>query len=198
MSNEASWSRDPLRCQIEADVAFVLGDADGDAFRADKCRALLSTASPDSIPPPILAWYIRSMLEPPQSALALPRPVGQRSKTQGALLRSKSAAAALPAALDDRSTDRAAVRGSLGEMADNRALFIKAMSDPDRRRIAFGVVERNCRERFALGEEGLKLFLEVAAYVRAAKVDRAITEFEGRFIPMLDQEFLKRTLEESP
>jgi hypothetical protein len=87
------------------------------------------------------------MLEPPQSALALPQRVAQRSTTLGALSRSKSA----PAALDDRTADRAVVLGPLVAMADNRALFIKAMSDPVRRGIAFGVVERNCRERFALG-----------------------------------------------
>jgi hypothetical protein len=90
------------------------------------------------------------MLEPPQSALALPQRVAQRSTTLGALSRCKSASAALPAALDDRTADRAVVLGPLVAMADNRALFIKAMSDPVRRGIAFGVVERNCRERFAL------------------------------------------------
>ena len=39
---------------------------------------------------------------------------------------------------------------------DNRTLFIDAMADPSRRRIAFNVVERNCRERFAEGEDGIE------------------------------------------
>jgi hypothetical protein len=38
----------------------------------------------------------------------------------------------------------------------NRSLFIDAMDDPMRRRIAFDVVERNCRERFAEGEDGVR------------------------------------------
>jgi hypothetical protein len=32
------------------------------------------------------------------------------------------------------------------------------MADPLRRGIAFDVVERNCRERFAEGEDGIKLY----------------------------------------
>jgi hypothetical protein len=76
---------------------------------------------------------------------------------------------------------------------DNRRLFIDAMSDPWRRRIAFDVVERNCRERFAEGEDGIELFVQLLRYVQAAKVDEAVEEFERRFAPMLDQELVKDT-----
>jgi hypothetical protein len=67
----------------------------------------------------------------------------------------------------------------------NRALFIDAMSDPMRRRIAFDVVERNCRERFAEGEDGVSLYRQLLGYVQSAKVDEAIEEFERQFEPML-------------
>jgi len=90
-----------------------------------------------------------------------------------------------------------AVLNSLTEIADNRALFIRAMPDPAKRRIAFDVVERNCRHRFAQGEEGVNLFLELVGYVQAARVDEAVTEFESRFVPMLDQVVLKKRLDES-
>jgi hypothetical protein len=75
---------------------------------------------------------------------------------------------------------------------DNRALFIDAMSDPLRRRITFNVVERNCRERFAKGEDGIKLYLHLRGYVRSSAVDEAVAEFEHRFEPMLDQELWKK------
>ena len=54
----------------------------------------------------------------------------------------------------------------------NRSLFIDAMDDPMRRRIAFDVVERNCRERFAEGEDGVKLYLQLLGYVQSAKVEQ--------------------------
>jgi hypothetical protein len=68
---------------------------------------------------------------------------------------------------------------------ENRELFIQCMQDSERRRIAFDVVERNCRERFGHKEDGLRLFLELAGYVRRAHVDEALHEFEKRFAPML-------------
>jgi hypothetical protein len=74
---------------------------------------------------------------------------------------------------------------------DNRTLFIGAMSDPLRRRIAFDVVERNCRERFAEGEDGIELFLQLLRLVQSARVDEAVEEFERRFAPLLDQELLQ-------
>jgi hypothetical protein len=74
---------------------------------------------------------------------------------------------------------------------DNRSLFIDAMADPLRRRVAFNVVERNCRERFAEREEGIRLYLHLRAYVQSAAVDEAVAEFEHRFEPMLDQELWK-------
>jgi hypothetical protein len=101
-----------------------------------------------------------------------------------------------------RSSQKSAAAGpaplsSLTDIADNRSLFIRAMPDPAKRRIAFDVVERNCRDRFHHGEEGLNLFLELVGYVQAARVDEAVTEFESRFLPMLDQAVLKRKLDES-
>ena len=77
---------------------------------------------------------------------------------------------------------------------DNRALFIDAMADPSRRRVAFDVVERNCRERFAEGEDGIKLYVQLIGYVQLAKVDEAVAEFEQRFVKMLDQEMLKQKI----
>jgi hypothetical protein len=74
---------------------------------------------------------------------------------------------------------------------DNRALFIGAMANPLRRRIAFNVVERNCRERFAEGEDGIRLYLHLLGYVRSSNVDEAVDEFQHRFEPMLDQEVLE-------
>jgi hypothetical protein len=79
---------------------------------------------------------------------------------------------------------------------ENRALFIQSMTDPARRRTAFDVVERNCRDVFGQGEEGLDLFLELAADVRRAKVEEAVIEFDSRFAPMLDQRIAKRKLQQ--
>ena len=73
----------------------------------------------------------------------------------------------------------------------NEALFVGAMTDPVRRRIAFNVVERNCRERFTEGDDGIRLYVHLLNRVRSSKVDEAVTEFETRFRPMLDQERLK-------
>src|SRR4029453_10752693 len=68
----------------------------------------------------------------------------------------------------------------------NRSLFIDARDDPMRRRFAFDVVEKNCRERFAEGEDGVRLYLQLLGYVQSAKVDKAVEEFERRFEPMLN------------
>src|SRR5262245_25712012 len=83
---------------------------------------------------------------------------------------------------------RAALSG-LAQVRDNRALFIDAMSDPLRRSIAFDVVERNCRERFAEGEDGIKLYRELLADVRRSGIEDAANEFEQRFEPMLVKSF---------
>jgi hypothetical protein len=74
--------------------------------------------------------------------------------------------------------------------SDNEALFIQCMPDAARRRIAFNVVERNCREAFARGKDGVALFLKVRDLVERAQVQEAINEFDKRFEPMLDQEVL--------
>ena len=44
------------------------------------------------------------------------------------------------------------------------------------------VVERNCRERFAEGEDGIKLYLQLLVWVRFANVREAVDEFEHRFV----------------
>ncbi len=80
---------------------------------------------------------------------------------------------------------------------DNRSLFIEAMAETTRRRIAFDVVERNCRMRFRVGEHGIRVYLQVLELVQLSKVDEAVDEFEKRFLPMLDQEMLKRMIEEA-
>jgi hypothetical protein len=46
-------------------------------------------------------------------------------------------------------------------------------------------VERNCRERFAEGEDGVRLYRQLLGYVQSAKVDQAVEEFERQFEPML-------------
>ena len=69
----------------------------------------------------------------------------------------------------------------LAQARDNRALFIEAMADPLRRGIAFDVVERNCRERFAEGEDGIKLYRQLLGFVRLGNVSEAVEEFEHRF-----------------
>ncbi len=80
--------------------------------------------------------------------------------------------------------------------ANNRALFIAAMADPAKRQIAFDVVERNCRAAFAEGAEGVKLFLQLLKDIQSSKIDAAVDEFEKRFVPMLDQNFLKTKFEQ--
>jgi hypothetical protein len=73
----------------------------------------------------------------------------------------------------------------------NRALFIAAMPDSVRRDIAFNVVERNCTEQFAEGEDGVRLYVRLLSDVRSANVAEAVDEFERRFAPMLDQQALQ-------
>jgi hypothetical protein len=80
---------------------------------------------------------------------------------------------------------RQSMRLALQLARKNRSLFIDAMGDPMRRRIAFDVVERNCRERFAEGEDGVTLYRQLLGYVQSAKVDEAVEEFERQFEPML-------------
>jgi len=75
---------------------------------------------------------------------------------------------------------------------DNRTLFIEAMPDPVRRRVAFDVVERNCRQWLGEGEEGVRLYGQLLNYVRQANVVRAVSEFQQRFLPMLDQQYLRQ------
>src|SRR5215831_2946182 len=67
----------------------------------------------------------------------------------------------------------------------NEILFIQCMPDAARRRIAFNVVERNCREAFGRGKAGLALFMQVRNLVERAQVEEAISEFDKRFAPML-------------
>jgi hypothetical protein len=78
---------------------------------------------------------------------------------------------------------------------DNQSLFIEAMADPARRRIAFDLVERNCRMRFRVGEAGIKVYLELLKHVQSSNVPEAVFEFERRFVPMLDRRALKKMIE---
>ena len=80
---------------------------------------------------------------------------------------------------------------------DNRTLFIEAMADPTKRQIAFNVVERNCRARFAEGEEGINLYFQLLTDVRHARLDEAADEFERRFLPMLDRDLLLKRIEQA-
>jgi hypothetical protein len=80
------------------------------------------------------------------------------------------------------------------QASDSEALFLQCMADAARRRIAFNVVERNCREALARGDEGLALFLRLRDLVERAQVEEAIREFDGRFAPMLDQELINERL----
>jgi hypothetical protein len=77
---------------------------------------------------------------------------------------------------------------------ENRALFIESMANPMTRAVAFDVVERNCRMRFRVGQEGIKVYARLLTYVQEANVAEAVDEFERRFLPMLDQVALKRML----
>jgi hypothetical protein len=54
-----------------------------------------------------------------------------------------------------------------------------------------------CRERLRQGEDGIKLYIQLLGYVRFANVREAIDEFERRFVPMLDQELLKKKMKEA-
>jgi hypothetical protein len=74
---------------------------------------------------------------------------------------------------------------------ENRALFMAAMPDPVGRQIAFNVIEKNCREQFAEGADGVQLYLRLLTYVRLTNVAEAVDEFERRFAPMLDQQALQ-------
>ena len=85
-----------------------------------------------------------------------------------------------------------------GFLIDDEALFIQCMPDAARRRIAFNVVERNCREAFARGKAGVALFLKVRDLVELAQVEEAIREFDKRFEPMLDQGVLAAYRDQPP
>lgn len=80
------------------------------------------------------------------------------------------------------------------QRGDNEALFLQCIPDESRRRIAFNVVERNCREVFARGEEGLALFLRLRDLVERAQVEEAVREFDERFASMLDQKLIEERL----
>ena len=71
--------------------------------------------------------------------------------------------------------------------ADNIRLFIDAMRHPATRKIAFDVVERNCRDRFANEEDAVYLYKQLLGYVRRSRIDAAETEFIERFSLMLGQ-----------
>jgi hypothetical protein len=47
-----------------------------------------------------------------------------------------------------------------------------------------------------VGEEGVRVCLQLLTNVQSSKVDDAVDEFERRFVPMLDQRILKRMIGE--
>ena len=51
--------------------------------------------------------------------------------------------------------------------------------------------------RFRVGEEGVRVYLQILSYVQSSKIDEAVEEFTKRFLPMLDQKALKSTIEEA-
>jgi hypothetical protein len=94
-------------------------------------------------------------------------------------------------AASEPSTAASASKPTPNAQDENRALFMSAMSDPVRRQIAFNVVERNCRNQFAEGADGVQLYVRLLTYVRLTNAAEAVDEFERRFRPMLDQEALE-------
>jgi hypothetical protein len=48
-----------------------------------------------------------------------------------------------------------------------------------------------------VGEEGLRVCLQLLTNVQSSKVDDAVDEFKRRFVPVLDQRLLKRMIEEA-
>jgi hypothetical protein len=100
-----------------------------------------------------------------------------------------------PPAPQPAKSEQKSVPSERDQRVANRALFIQCMADPVKRRIAFDVLDRNCRDAFGQGEEGLDLFVKLAADVRRANIDEATSEFESRFAPKLDQALLKKKLQ---
>jgi hypothetical protein len=101
-----------------------------------------------------------------------------------------------PPAPQPAKNEQKSVPSERDQRIANRALFIQCMADPVKRRIAFDVLDRNCRDAFGQGEEGLDLFVKLAAGVRRAHIDEAISEFDSRLAPKLDQVLLKKKLQQ--
>jgi len=116
---------------------------------------------------------------PPPSAQPF---VSARNEQKGVLIEADASPPGQQAFAPDPMSSDLRYRSS-----GNELLFMKCMSDAARRRIAFNVVERNCREAFARGKAGMALFLQVRDLVERAQVQEAINEFDKRFEPMLDQ-----------
>jgi hypothetical protein len=94
-----------------------------------------------------------------------------------------------------RSPQRASPASDYGGLLPSRLqtsskknvwLFIDAMRHPVSRRIAFDVVERNCRARFAEDEDGHQLYAQLRNHVCESNSRSAVKEFEERFFPMLE------------
>jgi len=94
-------------------------------------------------------------------------------------------------AASEPSITASASRPTPNAQDENRALFMSAMPDPVRRQIAFNVVEKNCRDQFAEGADGVQLYVRLLTYVRLTNAAEAVDEFERRFRPLLDQEALE-------
>jgi hypothetical protein len=74
----------------------------------------------------------------------------------------------------ERRTSRP-VDPPLPSSAENIRFFIDAMRDPVSRKIAFDVVERNCRDRLANDEDALYLYKQLLGYVRRSRIDAAFS-----------------------
>jgi hypothetical protein len=49
---------------------------------------------------------------------------------------------------------------------------------------------------FRVGEEGIRVHLQILEFVQLSNLDEAVDEFEKRFLPLLDQKLLKMMTEE--
>ena len=52
-------------------------------------------------------------------------------------------------------------------------LFIGAMADPSRRHIAFNIIERNSREQFSQGEDGIELYRQLLGLCPVGQRERS-------------------------
>jgi hypothetical protein len=184
MINDPRW--DPTRVQdrIAVDRRVVLSSSTvlGD-HRTRKQAGGKNAKTTASFAPRRVSCYKKPLHR--ETEVAEPPPILGKSKEIGVLMWAPA-----PDVLYRLSVEAALRRTP--DPHDNRTLFIEAMPDPVRRRVAFDVVERNCRQWLGEGEEGVRLYGQLLNYVRQANVVRAVSEFQQRFLPMLDQQYLRQ------